>query len=229
MISKGGVPLSKRNNKMTSADEYVINGELEIFGRSRTRDEIKAEQKELRAQEKAAWREAQRKAKEARKKQQTVSSTGAMIALAVAFAVVLVVGIVWVGSSIAEDAEEAQFQPSDTNTGHYYNIDEKPTLVSGGKITTAVNEIYYTKGGHLAVKLTLGNGSNKSMTMESLQVNVYQDNGTLIAGGYIGDAGHPIPANGYSEYTFYIRPGDVSIPDDPLTGKIYTQAWAVGK
>ncbi len=57
------------------------------------------------------------------------------------------------------------------DSAHYFLGTVDPEL-KADSITSVVNEMYYTNGGHLCLALTLGNGSDKAVTLESLDVKV---------------------------------------------------------
>ncbi len=204
-----------------------LDSEPEIFGRPRTREEIKAEQKARRAQEMAALREARRQAKAAAKAHPG-SKKSDLLVMGIFLLAVLVFGAVWIGSSIARDNQKRLYSPSETNTATYYNPEATPALESDG-ISVAINEIYYTVGGHLAVGMTLGNGTDRSMTLDSLDVSIYNAQDALVASGYTEsiDEAYRIAAGGYNTYTLYIMPEHVKITTDTLDDLSY-QASAVG-
>ncbi len=123
-----------------------------------------------------------------------------------------------VNSAVGDIAENDDYDMSEKNTGYYYDGAATPELADDG-ITAAVNEVYYTKNGHLCVFMTLGNGTSEDCRLDSLEVTIYNgDTDAVIAGGYAEhiSANFIIAAGGYETYTLYIRPEHVEIPDDTL-------------
>lgn len=207
--------MSKKDDKELLNNE--LNEELEIFGRSKSRDEIKAEQKAQRARELQALRDARRAAKEERK----AAPKGKRIDLLVMGAVLLVVlaiGGVLVGTQIAKSNKEALYDPSEEYTGHFYDFDARPS-VEEKDVKVVVNELFYTKGEHLCVNMTIGNGYDKTLGLSSLEVKLYNsETQDLIASGYTNavDETYRLPAGGLNTYTLYIRPEHVKNYQDTL-------------
>lgn len=110
------------------------------------------------------------------------------------------------------------------SSGYYYLGQASPELKET-RITAIVNEMYYTNGGHLFVGLTLGNGTGKTVRLDSLSVKVingYTDE--VIADGYTEDIAdsYTIPAGGTNTYSFFIPPEQVKIANDPFEALTFT-------
>ena len=202
--------------------------EMDIFGRSKTRDEIKAEAKARRAAEIAALREARRLAKEA-KKSEPKEKRGDLLVMGIILLVVIIGAGVMLGLNIANSNKELSYEMSEETPGYFYDGEATPELKDDG-ITAAVNEAYYTNGGHLCVYMTLGNGADKPMRLDTLEVKISNGNTEeLIASGYTADVddAYIVPAGGTNTYTFYIKPEHVKIADDTLETISY-EITAVG-
>ncbi len=206
-------------------NEALRPDEPEIFGRSKSRAEIKAEQKTQRAKELDALRQARRAARQARKAN---ASKVDLIILLVVLGLVLVFGGVLIGNSIAKENKQKAYERSETVSGYFYDDEAKPTLEKDG-ITAAVNEVYYTAGGYLCVNMTLGNGTDKTMSLDSLEVALSNEKDALIASGYTEaiDTSYRIEAGGYNTYTLYIKPEHIKLANDTLSPLTY-QITAVG-
>lgn len=205
---------------MSNYDERKNLGESiepEIFGRSKTRDEIKAEAKAEKASRRAAAKEA-RLALKAEKKSQPKEKHPEMIVMLVALGVIVVGCIVALALQFVEAAEEEGYARNESFSTYFVDEEAAPELADDG-ITAAVNQVYYTNKGYLCVSMTLGNGMETEQVMDSIQVKILNEEDELVASGYTDKVNQKfsIPAGGTTAYTFYISPEHVSITDDPLT------------
>ena len=220
--------MSNIDDKDLLIEESKAEEELEIFGRSKSREEIKAEAKAQRAQEIAALREARRLAKEAKKSAPKESRRELLVMGAILLALIIGCGVV-LGINISKSNKELLYERDEESVGYFYDAHAAPEMKDDG-ITAAVNQAYYTKGGHLCVYMTLGNGADKPMSLDTLEVKISNgETKALIASGYTAavDDTYTVPANGTNTYTFYIRPEHVKITDDTLETITY-EITAVG-
>ncbi len=220
--------MSNMDDKDLKIEQEKPEDELEIFGRSKSREEIKAEAKAQRAREIAALREARRLAKEAKKSAPKESRRELLVMGVIAAVLIVGCGVV-LGINISKANKELLFERNEENSGYFYDDEATPEMKKDG-ITAAVNQAYYTKGGHLCVYMTFGNGADKPMSLDSLEVKISNgETQDLIASGYTEaiDESYTIPANGTNTYTFYIKPEHVKIADDSLETITY-EITAVG-
>lgn len=210
--------MDKFDDKTTLVDQgETQENELEIFGRSKSREEIKAEVKAQRAREIAALREARRLAKEAKKAAPKESRKDLLVMGIILLVLLIGVGVV-LGINIAKSNKELLYEMSDDTPGYFYDAEATPELKDDG-ITAAVNQVYYTNGGHLCVYMTLGNGGDKAIRLDTLEVKISNgETKELVASGYTAgvDDAYTVPAGGTNTYTFYIKPEHVKIADDTL-------------
>ena len=202
--------------------------EMGIFGRSKSREEIKAEEKARKAAELAALGEARRQAKEA-KKAAPKEKRGELLVMGIILLAVLIGAGVLLGINIAKSNKALSYEMSEDTPGYFYDGEATPELKDDG-ITAAVNQAYYTNGGHLCVYMTLGNGADKAIRLDTLEVKISNGNTEqLIASGYTKDVDdtYVVPAGGTNTYTFYIKPEHVKIADDTLETISY-EITAVG-
>lgn len=195
----------------------------DIFGRSKSREEIKAEEKARKKKELEALREARRRAKAARREEFKKQKHPELWVIGIFLAVLVVVSGVLLAVQMVKDSEKRQYEP-DESMSQFWNSGVKPELSEEG-LTAAVNRVYYTRGGQLCVYMTIGNGSGRAQHMSSLDVQIRNgDTGEVIAGGYTDDISpeYTVPAQDYNEYHFIISPEFVSIKDDPLSKISYT-------
>lgn len=227
---KGSALVSKKDDKDLIKSQPGIESEEEmgIFGRSRSREEIKAEQRAQRAREIQALRDARRAKREARRAESKGNRKDLLFMGAFLLAVIVVCGVI-LGVQIAGSNDQAKYEASETNTAHFYDLDALPTLEEDG-LTAVINEVYYTKGDYLCVNMTLGNGLDETTTLDSLEVKISNsDTNALIASGYTEaiDGTYRLEAQGYNTYTLYIKPEHIKIMDDTLQ-KLTYEITAVG-
>ena len=154
---------------------------------------------------------------------------GSMVVMGIILLVVIIGAGVMLGLNIANSNKELSYEMSEETPGYFYDGEATPELKDDG-ITAAVNEAYYTNGGHLCVYMTLGNGADKDMRLDTLEVKISNGNTEeLIASGYTADVddAYIVPAGGTNTYTFYIKPEHVKIADDTLETISY-EITAVG-
>lgn len=214
--------MSNYKNKNIKLQEEETEEQLEIFGRSKSREEIQAENKQRKAIEQEALREARVRIREKRKAT-LKSNWRELLALGIVLVAFLVGGGFAIAKSINKAKEEYKYEMSANTPGYFYDAEAVPELQDDG-ITAAVNQMYYTNGGHLCVYMTLGNGTSKAMRLDALQVNLMdQDTKELIAAGFseeIADT-YVVPAGGTNYYTFYISPEHVKLHEHSLESITY--------
>lgn len=214
--------MGKKNNsnKITGFQ----NGEQpEIFGRSKTREEIKAERQEEKRKEQEALRQARAKAKAARKAAMAGKKRTDLIVLGVFLGVIVLAAAIALAVQMVRESKDQQYEPA-PSMSQFWSTGTKPELSADG-LTAVITRAYYTRGGYLCVHLNLGNGSDRPQHMASLNVELRNnDTKELIGGGYTDEIapGYTVPAGGYNEYYFMISPEFVQIKDDPLSSLSYS-------
>ena len=216
------------DDKILLAQEPEDEAELEIFGRSKSREEIKAEEKARKAKELEALREARRLAKETKKSAPKEKRKDLLVMGIIMLVIVVGCGVA-LGISIDKANKALAYEMSESTPGHFVDEYATPELKDDG-ISAAINQVYYTNGGHLCVWMTLGNGTDKSMRLDELEVKISNaDTEELIASGYTAevDDSYVVPAGGTNTYTFYIKPEHVQITNATLENISY-EITAVG-
>lgn len=209
-----------RNNKISGFVDTDVESP-EIFGRSKTREELAEEKKEAKriAREKMAAAHA---AARVARKEELKKHRSDIIVLSVLAAVVVAVLAIMLAVSLIQGAEAEKF---DQVEGRSYFIQSAASPdMEADRLTAVVNEVYYTRGGYLCIKMKLGNGSDVDKGVESITVSVSNEDKKLIASGY-SDAiseDYIVKAGDYNEYTFYVSPEYVEIKNDPLTTIYYS-------
>lgn len=203
--------------------EERIHEDLDIFNRSKSREEIREEmkaEKKAKRDAAAAARRAQREAKRSEPKEPHPE----MWVMAAILALVVLGCAVAMFFNLRWDNQNAKFEIDDTRETYFLDAEAKPELSKDG-LTAAVNMAYYTRGGYLCVQMTLGNGLDKDQHLVDIEVEL--NNGqteNLIAKGYTAKVSpdYVVPAGGTNQYTFYISPEHVVYAEDPLTNISYS-------
>lgn len=209
------------DKQKTNLNEISTEG-MEIFGEHKTREEVRAEEKARKKAEReamAAVAKARRQAAKEGPKSQRKDVL--VVSLVLAFIVLGCVGAL--ALQFLQTSKEEKFQRNEAFDTYFIDTDAKPELTDDG-LTAAVTHVYYTNGGHLCVQMVLGNGTEDERLMTEIEVSVTNEAEETIASGYaeVSNSMVLVPADGTTEYTFYIAPEHVSIHDDPLTTIGYT-------
>lgn len=215
--------IQKKRSQKISGLENDPADQPEIFGRSKSRQEIKEETRAARKKEIAALREAHRRARAARKEAFAREKHTELMILSGFLGAIVLAAAVMLTVQIAKDKKQQPFEPQ-SGMSQYWNSGAQPELSEEG-MTAVINRVYYTKGGYLCVHLTIGNGSAYSKRMTSLDVELRNgDTNAVIAAGYVDAIGddYVVPAQDYREFRFRILPEDVVIKDDPLSVLSYS-------
>ena len=209
------------DNEKENIIEQIEDDNAEIFGRSRTREEIRAEEKAEKARKREETRQALRRAREARAAMPKEKRPELWIMLGILAVVVIGAVVLGIRQNLKDQQQQKYVQDEDMT--YFSNEDAMPEMSQEG-ITAAVNEAYYTQGGYLCVKMTLGNGLETDQHLEAIEVKISNgETEELIASGYTANVNknYTVPAQGYNDYTFYISPEYVVIKDDSLSTITY--------
>jgi hypothetical protein len=128
--------------------------------------------------------------------------------------VLAVLGIVV--TSTIYNARHVEIYKMREDSTEYYVVDVVPEFREDG-ITAIINQMYYTKGGHLYVALTFGNGTADMMRADEMVIDVLDgDTKEYIASGYVRDIDYWLSPECIGSYEVYIEPEDVFITDADL-------------
>ncbi|MBQ1204189.1 MAG: hypothetical protein II363_03795 [Clostridia bacterium] len=194
-----------------------------IFGPSQTREEIRAQQREEKRAARVAAREEWR-AEWKKRKDQPREKRPELVVFGVALAVILLGLVVALAVQSRRDARAALFERDETIGSYFVDEEAAPEMVKDG-LKAAINKVYYTKGGYLAVEMTLGNGMDKPQHLAGMEVEIVNDDtDEVVAGGSTDDISekYVVPAGGTNTYRFYISPEHVLVKDDALVNIAYS-------
>ncbi len=208
--------------KMKDLVNEIPNEEIELFGEHKTREQIKAEQQDRRAQQRQALRE-QRAARRQAMRDLPAPQRHERLVLILVVGGILALCVALMVIQFSHAEENAGWELDTTLESHFIDEDAEPELSDEG-ITAALAELYYTKNGHLCVRLVLGNGTADAMRLDSLDVSLYNGDDAFIGGGYLAvtDAAVTVPAGGTCPYTMYIAPQHLTLHDDSLMSIRYS-------
>lgn len=130
-------------------------------------------------------------------------------------------------SSDATVSVDEKYLPA-SDSAHYVLGFLDPELKEDA-ITSVVNEMYYTNGGYLYMHITFGNGSDKAVELQGLDVEVKNGySNELIAELHTNDVtrslapqGIKISAGGTARYKLYIDPAQVKIAYDTFEAPLF--------
>lgn len=204
--------------KNTKKDLFTTTDEFEIFGEHKTKEQIKAEEKARKAAERKALVEAAKARREAANTPTgTKSRRRDVVTVAAVVTVLVALCVAMLGFQIYQEEKNNRFTRDEDNAAYYLDETAEPEMSEEG-IMGAVNEIYYTKGGHIAVRMTLSNGTDQHLRLVDIEVKLEEQDGTLIAGGYAQVESEVVILTNYTtDYTFYISPEHIKNPVDAFT------------
>lgn len=210
--------MSDKNTKTKKISGLVdeTSESSEIFGKSLSREEVKAQRREEAARRREEAKIARKNARKANAEELKNHRTDIII-LACILAVIVVgciAAFIWQSIQTAE----AEKFDRDVSMQYFTNSANMPTLEEE-RVTAAVQQVYYTNGGYLAVKMLLGNGTDAIRHIDAMYVEIRNGDGELVGSGSSNEIKQTfyIAADDYEEYTFYIAPEYVAITDDPLS------------
>lgn len=136
------------------------------------------------------------------------------------------VGLEGLAPDVSDATKEKYTAAGDTA---YYTLGLVAPELKKDTITSVVNEMFYTKGGHLYLLITFGNGSDKAVELQKLDVKV--ENGftqEVIAEFHADDVastiapeGIKISAGGTAVYKLYIDPAQVKNATDKFDAPVF--------
>lgn len=207
----------KKNIKFTGP---AFDENMEIFGEHKTKEQVRAEEKERRiAERKAMLEEMERRRKEAKENGTVPAKRKDIIVVSAVLAGIVLLCVLALGNSFRKAKEEQQWMPNESR-GHYQNSSAYPDM-SGDGPKAEVLEAYFTQNNHLCIELIISNGTDRMIDIEAIDVTVYNyENDERIAGGKaVLSEDFIIEVAGTDTYTFYIAPEHIdakqgtSLPD----------------
>ena len=212
-------------------NERPDSNEVELFGKHKTKAEIKADEKARKAAERAALKEEmaiRRKAAmtghPAVKEMLPVFIVCGIVVALCALLLVIQFNRMEETAEGTEQVEEVNGEARDESKGYFKDVEVAPTLTDQG-INAKLVEAYYTLDGRLCVRMILGNGTKEDMYLDSLEIKLKNGDGAYIGGGIVTEKKGKVvvPADGTVNYKCFISAEHLEIKDDSL----YTLDWNV--
>ena len=187
-------------------NELPFDEELDIFGEHKTREQVRAEEKERRSKEREMLKqEILRRRQEAKENPLPTRRKDIIVVSAVVLGIVLLC-VLALFNAFRQDTKNREWQINEAR-GHYVDEAAYPTM-SGDGPAPALKEAYFTNNGHLYLNLLVSNGTSEVLSIESLDVRVYDfATNELIAGGKTElDESFIVNLAAVEPYDFYIAP-----------------------
>lgn len=203
--------MKENKNKM---NELPFDEELDIFGAHKSREQVRAEEKQHRKEERQALKEEiRRRRQEAKGEKIPDRRKDVMIISAVLAGIVLLCALA-LFNSFRKDKEREDWSINEVR-GHFMNPNAYPEMSNEGP-KADVSEAYFTNNGHLCVKMVIGNNTDKVINITSIEIKAYDyTTKEMIAGG---KATLKEPLNmklaDLTTYTFQIAPEHILVEDN---------------
>lgn len=188
---------------------------MDIFGEHKSREQVRAEEKERqKAEREALRREMEHRRKMAKENGTVHAKRKDIIVVSAVLAGIILLALLALGNSFRRAKEEQQWLINDLR-GHYINADPTASFSTEGP-QFEVAEMYFTQNNHLCIEMIISNGTDKVHEIAAIEMEVYDDEtGELIAGGRAEIAETVLlEVAGTTPYTFYIAPEHILVSDD---------------
>lgn len=211
----------QKNKKISNADQLErmtgagvsFDEDLDLFGAHKTREQIKAEERQRKKEERAALRREMKKRRETKEKSSPTKRKDILMVGAVLLAIILLCGLV-LGYNIWKDNQKHAWECDDSR-GYLLKTNAYPELVPEGP-KTDVLEMYFTENNHLYLELIIGNGTEKPVKINAVDVQVYDDatDELIAAGKVIVEQDVIVMVQDIAYYEFYISPEHIFVDEN---------------
>lgn len=168
-------------------DNLSIDEGMDIFGEHKTREQVLAEEKQQKKEQREALRQEMKRRREAAKGEGKPARRKDIVVVSVVMACILLLGALALFNSFRTAKEEEEWT-IDESRGHFIDEGAEPQM-SGAWATAAVAEAYYTKNGHLYVKMLISNYTANVIQLGAVDIEAFDysegEVGEQIAGGRI--------------------------------------------
>lgn len=205
-----GLQPMKENQQNQKISTSPFDEELEIFGQHKTREQVRAEEKQRRKEERKELKEELlRQRKAAKEEGATPLRRKDVLIVSLVLAGLLLLCVVALANSFSKAKKGAEWQ-RDESRGHFLDENAAPDM-SGEEPTFTVREAYFTNNGYLRIEILFGNGTDDVLSITDLDVQVHNTaTNTQIAGGKSKlDEPVVVRVADITSYVFYISPKHV--------------------
>lgn len=201
--------------KKQKLNDMPFDAELEIFGEHKTKEQIRAEEKIRRKEEREALKqEMERRRQEAKAeggvpaRRKDVITVGAVTILIVLLSVLALT----INSCRADKNWDWEIN---SNRGQFVKTDASPEMSGEGPMAD-VSAAYFTNNGHLCVEMLISNGTDKMLSINAMDVSAfdYVSEERIGGGRAVLDEPLIIEVAGVTSYTFYIAPEHLTVAED---------------
>ena len=203
--------MKENKNKIS---ELPFDEELDIFGEHKTREQVRAEEKERRKQERQALKEEiKRRRQEAKGEKIPARRKDIIIVSAVLVGIVLLC-VLALFNSFRKDKEREDWSINEAR-GHFVNENAYPEMSNEGP-KADVSEAYFTNNGHLCVNMVIGNNTDKVIRITSVEVKAYDYTTNEMFAGGKAKLEKPLTMKlaDLTTYTFQIAPEHILVDDN---------------
>lgn len=217
-----GLRPMKENKQNLKLNGVPFDEGMEIFGEHKTKEQVRAEEKERRIAERRALKEEmERRRKEAKEKGVVPAKRKDVIVVSIVLAGIVLLCLLALGNSFLKAKEQEKWKINEAR-GHYVNESAYPDM-SGDGPKAAISEAYFTRNNHLCVELMISNGTDRMQEVEAIDVAIYNyDTDELIAGGKAEIDDLVIEVAGYATYTFYIAPEHIYVDESTALPEFFS-------
>lgn len=204
-------------------DSLSIDEGMDIFGEHKTREQVLAEEKQQKKEQREALRQEMKRSREAAKAEGKPARRKDVVVISVVMACVVLLGALALFNSF-RTAKEEEGWTIDESRGHFVDEGADPQM-SGAWATAAVAEAYYTKNGHLYVKMLISNYTANVIELGAVDIEAFDYSegkvGEQIAGGRIPlEQPITLQLGGPIVEEFYIAPEHVMAGEDSKLPKL---------
>lgn len=199
-----------KENKQKQNDS-LYDEELDIFGEHKTREQVRAEEKVRRKEEREALKQELKRRRQEVKEGNIPSRRKDIIVVSAVLAGIVLLCVLALFTNFSKEEKSKEWAINE-DRGHF--VDEKAQpVMSGDQPEAAVTEAYFTNNGHLCIEMSISNGTNKVLSIDAMDVSAYNYlTGECIGGGK-AELEEPLTIllAGVESYTFYIAPEHIQI------------------
>ena len=203
----------KENKKKIEA--LPFDEELDIFGEHKSREQVRAEEKQRRKEERQVLAEEIKRRRREAKEASIKTRRKDVIIISVVLAGIILLCVLALFNSERKNKEDKAWN-IDESRGHYLDETAAPAMLSGTQLEVALREAYFTQNGHLCVTLLIYNGTDKMRQIDALDAQGFDYNTKeQFAGGkVVFEEAVVVQVAETKECTFYIAPEHVLKGED---------------
>lgn len=205
-----------------------FDAEMEIFGEHKTKEQIRAEEKIRKQQEREALKQEMERRRQAAKEDSGVPARRKDVITVTVVTVLIVLLSVLALTINSCRAEKNWGWDINTNRGHFIKTDASPEMSGDGPMAD-VSEAYFTNSGHLCVEMLISNGTAKMISVNAIDVSAYNYSTDELIGGGRAVLEEPliIDVAGVAGYTFYIAPEHIAVGESAVIPELMTFTIAI--